>query len=150
MNCEIMTVQVCLLTNMYSTAAKFLALTACTFTSLIALFVPVNVLSVLMYTNRTFGIVTNAALFALSLIGWIDLIWHDILKRGFIVPRLDKHMRHHLCVGYYSSLSGIFAVRAFVAAGATPSASVLMGSYYLSIAVGIAIIAVALAQEHRE
>lgn len=134
----------------YVKAAKFLALTACSFTSLIALFVPINVLSVLMYSNRTFGIVTNALLLALSFIGWIDLIWHDILKRGVIVARLDKHMRHHLCVVYYSTLAGIFGVRAFVAAGVTPSASALMGSYYLSIAIGIAIIAVALAQEQRE
>lgn len=150
MNCEIMTVQVCLLTNMYSTAAKFLALTACTFTSLIALFVPVNVLAVLTYTNRTFGIVTNAALFALSLIGWIDLIWRDLLQRGLIVPMIPTRLRHHLCVLYYAVLASVFGVRAFVAAGALPSASVLMGAYYLSIGVGVAMIAVALAQEHRE
>jgi hypothetical protein len=88
--------------------------------------------------------IINTTILTLCVIGWIDVIWHDIRGR-LIWPSLDRHIRHHICVATYATLAGLTGIRAFVAACSNTCEVAFLGAYYLVCAAGIGTIAVALA-----
>lgn len=129
-------------------AARWLSLTVASWSALLAVF------SVGSVANRAAGdsevaLVLNVVLLALSLLGWADVVWHDIRGR-LIMPSLPMHKRHKICVATYATMAGIFGIRAFAVAELPVTDRVLITGYYLATAVGIALVAVALAFEDRE
>jgi hypothetical protein len=93
--------------------------------------------------------VVNVAVLVLSGLALADIAWHDILRRGLILPSFPMRWRHQFCVATYSALAAAFGIRAFVATG-DPAAVVQVGLYYVLVAAGITIEAAALAHEQRE
>jgi hypothetical protein len=89
----------------------------------------------------------NYVVLALVALGWIDLIFHDMLGK-LLLPSVSNHVRHHVCVTLYSVLAMAFGVRAFIAAG-DPTLVWVVGGYYLLLAPGILIQAAAIACEDR-
>jgi hypothetical protein len=126
-----------------STAARVLALTMAGFTSAFVLFAPGSLASkVAGHSHASEHI--NTIILAICVLGWADVIWHDV--RGKLIwPTLSRRVRHHVCVGTYSALAGLTGVRAFVAAGSNAWELVFLGAYYVICAIGIGLIAVALA-----
>lgn len=131
----------------HSTAARWLALTCAIWSALLAMF---SDGSVAARAAGESGIATllNVVLLALSALGWVDMLWHDISGR-LIWPSLNAGIRHRICVSVYATIAGIFGVRAFAVAGLDVLDRVLITGYYLAIAIGIGTVAVALALEER-
>jgi hypothetical protein len=131
----------------YSMAARWLALTASSWSAALVLFSPTS-LAATIAAGEDLARPINAVILAMTLLGWADVIWHDVGGR-LIWPSLDGRIRHHLCVLFYSVLAGMFAIRAFVAGDPDSVQSWLLGSYYLLTASGIALVVVSIAHEDR-
>lgn len=133
--------------RLYGTAARMLALSIAGFTSAFVLFVPESLVSTVAGDGTAVRVI-NVAILTLCWLGAADIIWHDI--RGTLIwPSLDLHVRHRVCVMLYATLAALVGLRAFIAAGSREWEILLVGGYYLTCAVGIATIAVALALEPR-
>jgi hypothetical protein len=91
----------------------------------------------------------NLAVLCIAGLAAADVLWHDILRRGLILPGFPAQTRHQVCVWVYSALAAAFAIRAFIATGDTGTA-LQVGGYYVLIAAGILLEALALANEQRE
>ena len=124
-----------------------LALTMAGWTAAFVLFSPASLASRVAGASLASEAI-NALILAICALGWADVIWHDIRGR-LIWPTLSLRVRHHICVGTYSALAGLTGVRAFVAAGSNAWEVVFLGAYYVVCAVGIGLVAVALALDGR-
>jgi hypothetical protein len=91
----------------------------------------------------------NIAVLGIAGLAAADVIWHDLLRRGLILPSFPAQKRHQVCVWVYSALAAAFAIRAFIAAGDIHTVF-QVGGYYVLIAAGIMLEAWALAHEKRE
>lgn len=133
--------------GLYGVAARMLALTMAGWTAGFVLFSPTSIAS-RVAGDHIAGDVINATILLVCAIGWADIVWHDIHGR-LILPSLSARVRHKVCVLTYSLLAGLTGLRAFVAAGSDRWEVLFLGTYYLTCAVGIAIVAVAIALEPR-
>jgi hypothetical protein len=134
--------------SMHAIAARMLIVVASMWTAALQLFSPTS----LAYRAAGDGQIIdaiNVIVLCVAAVAAADLIWHDLLQRGLILPKFPARRRHHVCVWVYSTLAAAFGVRAFVASGDAATAA-QVGLYYVLIAAGIAMEAVALANEKRE
>ena len=90
----------------------------------------------------------NVIVLALVALAVSDICWHDILKRGLVLPSVPDRLRHQVCVWTYSAMAAAFSIRAFLAAG-DPSSVFQVGGYYVLVSLAIAYEAHALAHEER-
>lgn len=128
-------------------AARMLALTMSGWTAAFVLFSPASLASRVAGATMASKII-NAIILAVCVVGWADVLWHDIRGR-LIWPSLPPQIRHQVCVGTYSALAGLTGLRAFVAAGSDAWEVLFLGSYYLVCSVGIGLVAVAIALDPR-
>lgn len=133
--------------RLYAVAARLLALTMSGWTAGFVLFSPTSLAARIAGESEAADAI-NVAILALVALGAADMIWHDIRGR-LIWPTLDARVRHRICVLAYSALAGLTGLRAFVAAGSERWETLLLGGYYLTCAVGVGIVAVAIALETR-
>jgi hypothetical protein len=133
--------------RLYGIGARILALTMAGWTAAFVLFSPTSIAARVAGDSLP-GDVLNAGIIALCLLGWADVIWHDVRGR-LIWPSLPMQTRHRICVLIYSVLAGLTGLRAFVAAGSDKWEVLFLGTYYMTCAIGIALVAVALALEPR-
>jgi len=128
----------------YSTAARWLALSAATFTAVLTLWSPTSV-AARVAGESEFAELSSIFTLALCAIGWADVFWHDFRGR-LIWPGFPLASRHKVCVLLYMLLAATFFQRAFVSAGGF---AMLAPFYYLSMGAGIGITAIAVAVEER-
>lgn len=133
--------------KLYSISARMLALTMVGWTAAFVLFSPTSIASRVAGDSNA-GDILNAGILLLCVLGWADVIWHDIRGR-LIWPSFPMALRHRVCVLAYAALAGLTGLRAFVAAGSDVPAVLFLGTYYLTCSIGIALVAVALALENR-
>lgn len=133
--------------KLYGVAARVLALTMAAWTAGLVLFSPTSIAARVAGDNLA-GDVLNAGILLVCALGWADIIWHDIGGR-LIWPSFPGRWRHKICVLTYSVLAGLTGLRAFVAAGSDRWEVLFLGTYYLTCAIGIALVAVAIALEPR-
>lgn len=133
--------------RLFAIGARILALTMAGWTAAFVLFSPTSIASRVAGDSLP-GDVINSAIVALCLLGWADVIWHDV-RGKLIMPSVGTQTRHRICVMTYSILAGLSGLRAFVAAGSDRWEVLFLGTYYLTCAVGIALVAVAIALEPR-
>lgn len=131
----------------YSLASRLLALTMAGWTAAFVLFSPSS-LAAKVAGESDANHVINVFILGCCTLGLADLVWHDIRGR-LIWPSFPRRYRHHICVLLYATLAGLTGARAFVAAGSDTASVMALGAYYLMCAVGIGLIAVALALEPR-
>lgn len=128
-------------------AARTLALTMAGFTAAFVLWSPTSIASRVAGESIA-GTIINSGIVALCALGWADVIWRDIGGR-LIWPSFPGPLRHRICVMVYAVLAGLTGLRAFVAAGSDRWEVLFLGIYYLTCAVGIGVVAVAIALEPR-
>jgi len=128
-------------------AARVLPLTMAGCTAVLVLLNPSSLAARIAGDTLT-GDVINMAILVVCVVGWADVIWHDIRGR-LIWPTLPTYIRHRICVGTYSALAGLTGVRAFVAASSSTWEVAMLGGYYVVCAAGIGTIAVAIALDPR-
>lgn len=133
--------------RLYSMAAKMLALTMAGWTAAFVLFSPGSIAARVAGDSLP-GDAINAGIIVLCMLGWADVLWHDIRGR-LIWPTFPATLRHRICVLTYSIIAGLTVLRAFVAAGSDRWEVLFLGTYYLTCAIGIGVVAVALALEPR-
>jgi hypothetical protein len=128
-------------------AARWLALSASSWTAMLVLFGP-ETLSAKMMGDSASVTAFNAVILALTVLGWADMVWHDI--RGKLIwPSFPALKRHQICVLLYGALAGAYGIRAFVSARHFDPSTCLLAGYYLVTAIGIGLVAFALAGEER-
>lgn len=133
--------------RLYEAAARLLALTMAGWTAALVLFSPASLASTVAGDGAVAHII-NGGILALCGLGWVDILWRDIGGR-LIWPSFPAQLRHRICVMTYALLAGMTGLRAFVAAGSDRADVALVGSYYLICAVGIGLVAIAIALEPR-
>lgn len=134
--------------SLQGTIARGLIVIASIWTSALQLFAPTS----LAYQAAGSGVIidfVNVIVLALAGLAALDLLWHDILRRGLVWPSFPHRQRHQICVWVYSLLAAAFGIRAFIAAG-EPSTVIRVGMYYVLLSAFIAAEAYALADEQRE
>lgn len=132
--------------NFHAMAARGAILTASTYTAALQLWASGS----LAFQAAGDGIVIdciNILVLLVSLLGWADLIWHDVHGR-LILPSFNKALRHQICISTYMLISGAFAIRAFLAVG-NPAIVLTVGLYYIAMSLVAAIEAAAIAGEQR-
>ena len=134
--------------GLHSISARVLIVVASLWTACLQLFSPSS-LAYRAAGDSWLIDAVNWAVLGLAGLAAADVIWRDILRRGLILPSINAHTRHHVCVAVYSALAWAFAMRAFIAAG-DPSTVLQVGAYYVLIAAGIAAEAAAIASEERK
>lgn len=133
--------------RLYGIAARVMALATSGWTAAIVLWSPTSVAARMAGDSAAVYAINGATLACCSL-GLLDILWHDI--RGKLVwPTFPMQYRHRVCVMLYSMLAGLTGLRAFVAAASDYTNILLLGGYYLMCAMGIGIVAVAVALEPR-
>ncbi len=90
----------------------------------------------------------NVAVLLIAGLALADVVWHDLMRKGLIWPSFPNRSRHQICVWVYMALASAFGIRAFIAAG-DPVASLQVGAYYVLLAAGITMEAIALSKEER-
>jgi hypothetical protein len=128
----------------FSTAARWLSLTASTFTAVLTLWSPTSLAS-RVSENSDFIVWSSTFTLALCALGWADVFWHDLRGR-LILPSIDMNFRHKVCVLLYMLLAFSFLQRAFVSA---ENFALLVPLYYIMAGVGIGLTALAVAVEER-
>lgn len=128
-------------------AARVLALSMAGFTAAFVLFSPASLAARAAGASEASEFV-NIVILGICLLGWADVIWHDVRGR-LILPALPQSIRHHVCVVTYSALAGLTGVRAFVAAGSDRWEVLFLGAYYVLCAAGIGLVAVSIALDPR-
>jgi hypothetical protein len=131
-------------------AARFGALVAATGTGVVALTLPMSA-AARSFGGSIIGEALNWVTLAGALLGWADLVWHDIRGR-LLLPSLDPHFRHHVCVLLYHGLAAAWGLRAMVLFGSDtgqPIERFILGSWYLWTAIGVGILAVVMAVDER-
>lgn len=131
----------------YSIAARVLALTMSGWTAAFVLFSPTSIASRVAGDSIP-GDMLNVGILTICFVGWADVIWHDI-KGSLIRSSFPQQLRHRICVLTYAGLAGLTGLRAFVAAGSDKWEVLFLGTYYLTCAIGIALVAIAIALEPR-
>ena len=134
----------------YPMAARFAALTAATGTAAVTILLPMSSAARSM-GNSILGEILVWLTLAATLLGWADLILHDIFGR-LILPSLDMHLRHRVCVFLYHWLTAAWFLRAMVLFGSTtgqPIERFVIGSWYVWTGISTAILAVLIALDDR-
>lgn len=133
--------------KLYAMAARGLALSTSMVTALLVLLAPTS-LANLSTSDGVLMDTLNGVVLAMCLLGFADLIWHDIRGR-LIWPTLNTHFRHHVCVLLYSVLAGAYGLRLFSWADQNTDTNLILGLYYAMQAGFIGLVAVAIALEPR-
>lgn len=131
-------------------AARFAALTAATGTSIVTILLPMSSAARAMGSS-VLGEVLIWLTLAAALLGWADIIAHDIFGR-LILPSVDSHLRHKVCVYLYHWLTAAWFLRAMVMFGSDagqPIERFVIGSWYVWTGISTAILAVLLALDDR-
>jgi hypothetical protein len=134
--------------SLHGKSARAAILAASTWTAVIQLWITTS----LAYKAAGPGVLIdwmNIVLLALSLFGWVDLFWRDLLGKT-IWPSFSPRLRHYVCVYLYSALALGFGVRAFTAAGEDWRSVLLVGSYYLLFSLAAMLEPYALMREDRK
>lgn len=135
----------------YPLVARWLALGVSFWTAVISLVLPMSAVARSL-GDSLLADALNWGILLASLVGWADVIYHDFLGR-LLFPSLYSYARHYACVMLYMGLGGLFTLRAFVVLYGTPSnlhETVVLASFYLTMAVGCALLSIVLAVEKRE
>jgi hypothetical protein len=133
---------------MHGIAARLLIVAASLWTAGLQLFSPSSLAFRAAGDSQVLDAI-NVVILGIAGLAAVDLLWHDLLRRGLIWPSFPERKRHHICVAVYSALAAAFGIRAFIAAGEL-STALQVGSYYVLIAAGIAMEAAAIANEDRK
>lgn len=131
-------------------AARFGALVSATGTAIVALTLPMSV-AARSFGDSTIGWTLNWLTLAAALLGWADMLWHDLRGR-LIMPQMDPHLRHHVCVLLYHGLAAAWLLRAMVILGSSSGQQIeraVLGGWYVWTALGVAILAIVMALEDR-
>ena len=134
----------------YPMAARFAALTAATGTSVITILLPMSSAARSM-GDSVLGEILVWLTLAAALLGWADLILHDIFGR-LILPTLDAHLRHRICVFLYHWLAAAWFLRAMVLFGGSAGQSMerfLIGSWYVWTGISTAVLAILMTLDDR-
>jgi hypothetical protein len=135
--------------NLYAFAARYASLTVSTWGALLGLFVPA---SLIFRVHDAYTLIdyVNVVALAVSLLGWADVVWHDIHGK-LILPSINIHTRHRVCVLVYALLGAVWLLKSFssfsmvgVVGGAIP-----LGVFALFMSTICGITAVAIALETR-
>jgi hypothetical protein len=132
---------------MHSIAAKALALTTMTTTAMLRLFAPTS-LTATASEHAPLASPIAWMMLALVVIGWVDIIVHDLLGRD-LLPRLSVKTRHKGCVLFYMTLASTYWIFAFAALKAPVSPGAILIGNYLACGLWILVLAAAIAQEDR-
>ena len=134
----------------YPMASRLAALVSAGGSTAITLLLPMSSASRAMGESVLGEIVIWCTLAAV-LLGVADLIMHDIFGR-LILPSIDSHLRHHVCVWLYHFLAGAWFVRALVIIGSNtgqPIERIVLGSLYAATGVSVGVVAVLMALDDR-
>ena len=116
--------------NMHAFVARGLLLTVSTWTASLQLWEATSIASRAAGGSVLIDII-NLIVLGLCVIGWLDVIVHDIGGR-LLLPRFPARWRHQVCVALYACIGLAYGVRAFVASG-EPSLVVQIGMLYLLV-----------------
>ena len=134
----------------YAMAARFAALTATTGTSIITILLPMSAAARVM-GDSAIGEILIWLTLAATLLGWADVLMHDIFNR-LILPGIDPHLRHRVCIFIYHWLAAAWFLRAMVLFGSSAGQSLerfVLGSWYVWTGISTAILAVLIALDDR-
>jgi hypothetical protein len=132
--------------RLYGVAARYAALTVSTWGAAMGLLVP-NSLIFRVHDAYILIDYINVATLAVALLGWADIVWHDI-RGKLILPSINPHFRHRVCVLLYAFLGAVWLLKSFSAfsmvgevAGAAPLG---MFALFMSSICGVTAVAIAL------
>jgi hypothetical protein len=128
-------------------SAKGLFLTAVCTTSALSLLSPNSLTAAASLAPM--GDAVSLIMFALSLVGWADVVYTDTTGR-LLLPAIPQGVRHRLCTSLYSSISGLYLVLAFTAVDLSVHTSWILFCYYVGTGVFGAVFSVSVAMEGRE
>jgi hypothetical protein len=135
--------------GLYGLAARYASLTISTWGAALGLFVPASLVFRVHDAYELLDYVNTVAL-VVSMLGWADIVWHDI-RGKLILPSINPHTRHRVCVLVYALLGAIWLLKSFSAfssvglvGGAAP-----LGLFALAMSSICGITAVAIALETR-
>lgn len=132
--------------NLQGIAMRGPVLAASTYTPIVQLFFPSSLARVASGDGDVISLI-NWAVLCLALLGWADLVIHDIFGK-LLFPRISVRIRHQFCVYFYCVLAGAFGIRAFLAAG-TLETTFVVGTYYIFFAAFLLLNAYLIALEER-
>ena len=133
--------------GLYPIVAKALAMTTMTTTAFLRLYAPTS-LTAMASDHALLADPIAWAMLAMSVIGWADIIAHDVLGRD-LLPNVPTKARHKGCVLFYIFGAAVYWIFAFAALGSSISPGAILISNYMLCGLCLLGLAGAIAQEDR-